>query len=84
MTDPIQQQRSGLIQRFLGSLRYPQLFVLVAGLFVLDFFIFDPFPLFDEILLAAVTLLLGSLRERKPAAPSQPEKPPEKNITPID
>ena len=86
MTDPIQQQRSGLIQRFLGKLKYPQLFVVVAALFAADMIVPDFIPFLDEILLAAMTLLLGSLRDRDSGKPSQgaETKPPEKNITPTD
>jgi len=86
MTDPIRQQRHGLIQRFLGKLKYPQLFVVVAALFAADMIIPDFIPFLDEILLAAMTLLLGSLRDRDSGDPPKgaEAKPPEKNITPID
>lgn len=86
MTDPIQQQRHGLIQRFLGKLKYPQLFVVVAALFAADMIVPDFIPFLDEILLAAMTLLLGSLRGRNDGGSSKDAetKPPEKNITPID
>jgi hypothetical protein len=84
MTDPIRSQRSGLIQRFLGKLRYPQLFVLMAALFAVDMIVPDFIPFLDEILLAAGTLLLGSLRDRSSQTPEASDKPPEKNITPTD
>ncbi len=68
----------GFIQRFLGRLRFPQLFLLAAALFVLDFFIPDPIPFFDEIFLAVLTAMLALIR--------RPEPPPaervEKNVTP--
>jgi hypothetical protein len=55
----------GLVARFAAGLRFPTLFGLVAGLFVLDLVIPDLIPFADEILLALGTLLLGSLRRRR-------------------
>jgi Family of unknown function (DUF6116) len=54
-----------LVTRFASGLRFPTLFKIVAALFVLDFFIPDLVPFYDEILLALGTLLLGSLKTRK-------------------
>ena len=53
-----------LLFRWLGRLRFPQLFLLFAGLFVIDFVIPDMIPFVDEILLGLATLLLASLRNR--------------------
>jgi len=53
-----------LITRFAAGLRFPTLFALVGGLFLLDLFIPDMIPFIDEVLLALGTLLLGSLRRR--------------------
>ena len=74
--------RRGLLQRFFSRLRFPQVFALLVGLFVLDFFLLDPLPFVDEAILALLALLLGMWKERE-----QPEtvgKPPEKNITPAE
>jgi hypothetical protein len=68
----------GLLGRFLGRLRFPQLFVLMALLFAFDLLVPDFLPLVDELLLAAGTLLLSQLR-RKDAPPPEPEI---KNVTP--
>ncbi len=57
--------RQSLFRRFLGRLRFPQLFVLVLALFGLDLAIPDVIPFLDEILLGAVTLLLGSWKDRR-------------------
>lgn len=57
--------RRSILQRFLGRLRFPQLFVLVLALFGLDLAIPDVIPFLDEILLGAVTLLLGSWKDRR-------------------
>lgn len=73
---------TGIFTYFLSRLRYPQLFVLVAVLFVIDLFALDVVPFVDEILLAGLTLLLGSLRARR-ASPDEPERV-EKNVTPSD
>jgi len=53
-----------VLKRFLGRLRYPQLFALFAALFALDLVIPDPLPFFDEIMLALGTTLLAALRNR--------------------
>lgn len=53
----------GLIRRFAGRLRFPQLFFLVAALFVTDLLVPDMLPFVDEILLALLTLLLANLRD---------------------
>jgi hypothetical protein len=54
-----------LISRFAAKLRYPQLFLVTAGLFVLDLVIPDVVPFADEILLGLGTLLLAGLKSRK-------------------
>ncbi|NJD31485.1 MAG: hypothetical protein FIB04_06320 [Gammaproteobacteria bacterium] len=54
-----------IVTRFASRLRFPTLFWLVAGLFVLDVFVPDLVPFADEILLALGTLLLGSLKKRR-------------------
>ena len=52
--------------RFLESLQSWPLFVLVAALFGVDLAIRDPIPLIDEMLLGALTYVLG--RRKKPEA----------------
>jgi hypothetical protein len=53
--------------RRLGErLRFPHLFLLAAGLFLLDLFVPDFLPFADEIFLALLTVLLGSLRRKRP------------------
>jgi len=61
---------------FLSRLSFPRLFVLTAGLFLIDFVIPDFIPFFDELILGLGTLLLANLRKRKvePMAPAS--KPP--------
>jgi hypothetical protein len=41
---------------------------LVGGLFAVDLLLPDLVPFFDEVMLALATLLLGSLRKRRPGA----------------
>ena len=59
-----------MIGRFAAGLRYPTLFKLLLGLFVVDFFVPDVIPFFDEIALALGTLLVGALKKRHGAAAS--------------
>jgi hypothetical protein len=54
-----------VLRRFTANLRYPQLFLLTAALFVLDLAVPDPIPLFDEIFLGLLTLLLARLKTRR-------------------
>jgi hypothetical protein len=72
---------SGLIQRFVGRLRFPQLFVIAAVLFTADLVIPDVIPFADEILLALLTAMLGLLRRSAPEAPAA-VAPMEKDVTP--
>jgi len=74
--------RQGIISRFLGGLRFPQLFLLCAGLFVLDFFLLDPIPFVDEAIAALLAIMLAMWKDRKGDETAELEKPPEKNITP--
>lgn len=69
----------GLLERFASRLRFPQLFSLVLGLFLLDLLIPDFIPFADELLLGLLTLLLGNLRRK-----TEPEvtRPPMKDVTP--
>lgn len=77
------QQRERAVHEVGSRLRFPWLFGLVAGLFVMDLVIPDLLPFIDEILLGLGTLLLSRLRERRPpAAPGERETPPTKNVTP--
>jgi Family of unknown function (DUF6116) len=67
-TLPDKNARQGLLRRYLSGLSFPKLFLLFGGLFVLDLFIPDPFPFFDEVILGIVTVMVGMLRDRSPKA----------------
>lgn len=77
MSGPVSSVTKGLLGRYLSRLRFPQLFMIAAILFVVDVIVPDVIPFADEILLFLVTLMLGSLKR-----PAEPERPPEKNVTP--
>jgi len=66
---------------FLRGLRFPQLFALVAGLFLLNLILPDPLLLVDELILGLLTVMLGSLKAEESEKPAAP-KPTEKNVTP--
>ncbi len=51
----------------LAGLRFPTLFLLTAGLFLLDLLVPDAIPLADELLLGLATALLGSWRRQRGA-----------------
>jgi hypothetical protein len=55
----------GVLRRFTANLRYPQLFLLFATLFVADLAVPDIIPLADEILLGLLTLLMARLKDRR-------------------
>jgi Family of unknown function (DUF6116) len=55
-----------LILDFAANLRFPQLFLVTLGLFVLDMIIPDVIPFADEILLGLVTLIAASIRKKPP------------------
>lgn len=54
----------GFILRYAQRLKFPQLFLIMLCLFVLDFLIPDPIPFLDEIFFGVATLLLASLKNR--------------------
>ncbi len=56
-----------LLLRWVAGLRFPQLFLLFAALFGIDFLLPDAIPFVDELMLGLGTLLLGSIRKRRDA-----------------
>ena len=56
--------------RFTQGLRFPQLFLLTAVVFLADLAVPDIIPFVDEVLLGLVTTMFGLLR-RKSAPPSE-------------
>ena len=70
----------GLIAKFAGRLRFPQLCAFTATLFLLDLVIPDLIPFIDEVLFGLITLLLAMWRKEPP--PEELPKPPVKDITP--
>ena len=69
-----------IFQRIAARLEPSKLLWLVGGLFILDLFIPDPIPAFDEIVLGLLTLLIARWRDHR-AEPSA-AKPPPKDVTP--
>ena len=72
----------GLLSRFIGRLRFPQLFVVAAILLGVDLVVPDVIPFIDEALLALLTAMLGMLRRREPQPDPDPRGQIEKNVTP--
>lgn len=78
MSEPDRGTVSDLAGKFGRRLRFPQLFVFVLAIFLIDLVVPDAIPFADEILFGLLTVLLGSLRrEDAPAAPHR-----EKDVTP--
>jgi uncharacterized protein DUF6116 len=80
MTDPRSIAAGGIVGRLFSGLRFPQLFAVLAGLLLLDLVLPDPIPLLDELILATLTMVVGSWKVRNNDGGF--EKPPEKDITP--
>lgn len=59
-----------LLLAFASRLRFPWLFALTAGLFLLDLVVPDAIPFVDELLLGLGALLLGSWKKRGQPPPS--------------
>jgi hypothetical protein len=58
-----------LVRRYAAGMRFPTLFFAVGTLFVIDVLVPDVIPFLDEIMLALTTLMLASIRKRKPQVP---------------
>jgi hypothetical protein len=56
---------SNTLLRFAANLRFPTLFAIAGGLFLLDLIVPDLIPLADELLLGLLTLLLASIKRRR-------------------
>ena len=76
MANPTGSPLTAFVQRFLPRLKYPYLFLILGGLFVVDLVIPDPVPFIDEIFLATLTFIAASFRTR------QEDRPPPRDITP--
>ena len=53
-----------MVLKWASGLRFPWLFLLTAGLFVLNLVIPDALPFADEILMGLVALLLAGLKKK--------------------
>ncbi len=60
------------LMRWFGKLRYPKLFLVIAGLFVVDLAIPNFVP-WDDILLGLGTLLLARWKDREKTVPTKPD-----------
>ena len=68
-----------LIQRYLPRLRYPYLFLILGGLFLVDLVTPDPIPFVDEMLLLVLTFIAATFTTRH-----EEDRPPPRDITPPD
>jgi hypothetical protein len=62
--NPVPNPITAAVFRFASRLRYPQLFGIVAALFIADVLVPDFIPFVDELILGLLTILLGNLRKR--------------------
>ena len=65
---------AGVFLRWASRLRFPYIFLLLSGLFILNIFIPDVIPMVDEIIMGLAAVLLGSLRKK-------PEEEKKRGIT---
>ncbi len=66
------------VMEWARKLRYPTLFKITAGLFLVTTLLPDPIPFIDEILFGLATLLLANWKRRKQPGnepPALPRKP---------
>jgi hypothetical protein len=63
------------LRRRLENLRFPQLLVLTALVWIITLVVPDPLPFVDEILLGLGTLLLASWKRRRNDRDPEPDKP---------
>ncbi len=64
----------GPLMGYLSRLRFPQLFLIIAILFLADLIIPDFIPFIDELLLGLMALLLGSIRKGNKPTTNQEEQ----------
>lgn len=69
-----------LLARMTRGLRFPQLFLLIGALFLLDVLIPDLIPFADELFLGLLTALLGSWKRDRPSSDEEPAEPPTRVI----
>ena len=69
---------TALVNRWLPRLRYPYLFLVLGGLFLVDLVVPDPIPLVDELLLAVLTFIAATFTTRR-----EPSEAP-RDITPVE
>jgi len=55
---------AGVFLRWASRLRFPYIFLLMSGLFVINLFIPDVIPLVDEIIMGLAAVLLANLRKK--------------------
>ena len=79
---PVANVRESLIKRFLGNLRFPQLFLLAGGLFLADMVVPDLIPFADEVFLGVLMALLASFKNRRSDDLTPPSPPPQQALPP--
>ena len=67
------------MQKYLRRLRYPYVFLILGGLFLVDLVTPDPIPLIDEMLLLFLTFIAATFTTRR-----EEDRPPPRDITPPD
>ncbi len=70
-----------ILEQILPKMKYPYLFLLLGGLFVVDLVIPDPIPFVDEAMLLLLTMLVGSWGRREPAPPKEQPSSQPKDVT---
>jgi len=63
------------LQGLLARMRYPHLFLVLLALFAVDLVVPDMVPMVDELMLAVLTVLVGTWRRSDEDVPPSPPPP---------
>ncbi len=79
-------ERTDFIKKFASGLRFPQLFLLLLVLFLVDLVFPDPIPFIDEAILGLLAVVFATWKERKhpEMEPGSEQERVVKNVTPSE
>jgi Family of unknown function (DUF6116) len=70
-----------LVTRLTAGMRFPTLFLIVGGLFLVNLVVPDLIPFYDEILMAMLAVLIASIRKPgRTLDPADAARPPDNHL----